>query len=422
MKVQYNDLDQPVFAFYNDTVWYNQPDLSFNAGYAYKFDVSDPSNNGFTMVFGTEVDNINTVLNDTDKVIRNGTPGTPDADAYVMLVLKDYTEGSFVYFEESIAGMGYVDAPILLDVNTSSSNLTPSNNTNLPSIVSTTFTDSLRNVYFTHSYSFDGSQYIEFEDDLLKIGTSTFIIEYYAYKKENYDYMYSTSNTGIWGQPTGAFLQNDYGNQSWFKIHANTDPNTITGHEFKISSFNDTLDKWYHIKIKLENPGLSTMKITVEKRNESNWSEVTTTTQTVTTKGNYNLTSEYFRLGGWAATTTSGFKGYLADFKMYKDVDVSLHLYIVTVADSVFVLSGTLQLEVPFTVSESYIFDQSAPSNAGEQLVFGTTSDDKVNLYTTGVTIMGTPGQPGAYTQIDVPDPAPSSLFYYSLNSNGMGY
>ena len=35
---------------------------------------------------------------------------------------------------------------------------------------------------------------------------------------------------------------------------------------------------------------------------------------------------------------------------------------------------------------------------------------------------MGTPGQPGAYTQIDVPDPAPSSLFYYSLNSNGMGY
>jgi hypothetical protein len=89
---------------------------------------------------------------------------------------------------------------------------------------------------------------------------------------------------------------------------------------------------------------------------------------------------------------------------------------------AVFYIEGTEKLEVPFIAGQTYIFDQSDSSNTGEQLVFGTTSDDKINLYTIGVTTMGTPGQSDAFTQIDVPDPAPSPLYYYSLNRNGMGF
>ena len=41
--------------------------------------------------------------------------------------------------------------------------------------------------------------------------------------------------------------------------------------------------------------------------------------------------------------------------------------------------------------------------------------------YTTGVTTNGTPGQAGAYTQIDVQSGAPSTLYYYCTNHSGMG-
>ena len=108
VSVQTNALDQPVFAFdlCGNGTFYNQPDLSFNTGEAYRFDVSDPANNGYTMVFGTEVDVSSTVLSDIDKVIRSGTPGS--SGAYVVLTLKDYTGDALVYFEDSSAGMGYV--------------------------------------------------------------------------------------------------------------------------------------------------------------------------------------------------------------------------------------------------------------------------------------------------------------------------
>ena len=35
---------------------------------------------------------------------------------------------------------------------------------------------------------------------------------------------------------------------------------------------------------------------------------------------------------------------------------------------------------------------------------------------------MGTPGQPGAYTRLDLPDDFVGTLYYYSLNTTGMGY
>ena len=47
-------------------------------------------------------------------------------------------------------------------------------------------------------------------------------------------------------------------------------------------------------------------------------------------------------------------------------------------------------------------------------------SKDSTPYYTDGVTVVGTPGQPGAYTRIDYSGSI--ALFYFSSGNTGMGY
>ena len=71
----------------------------------------------------------------------------------------------------------------------------------------------------------------------------------------------------------------------------------------------------------------------------------------------------------------------------------------------------------------TYRFDQSGATNSGHGLRFSTTSDGTHGggtEYTTGVSVVGTPGTSGAYTQIEVASGAPT-LYYYCVNHSGMG-
>ena len=97
--------------------------------------------------------------------------------------------------------------------------------------------------------------------------------------------------------------------------------------------------------------------------------------------------------------------------------------YIVAVSGSpaVFDISGSLQPQIDFTADTTYMFDQSDSTNAGNQIVFGTTPDASTN-YITGKTIMGTPGQVGAYTQLELPEDFSGPLFYYHDTIPYMGY
>ena len=79
--------------------------------------------------------------------------------------------------------------------------------------------------------------------------------------------------------------------------------------------------------------------------------------------------------------------------------------------------------EIPLTEGETYLFRQSAGSNATHQLRFSTTPNgthDGGVEYTNGVEYFGTAGSLGAYTKITVALGAPT-LYYYCVNHSGMG-
>ena len=86
-------------------------------------------------------------------------------------------------------------------------------------------------------------------------------------------------------------------------------------------------------------------------------------------------------------------------------------------------IDGALQATVSLSEGRTYKFDQSNGTNGGHPLRFSTTSNGTHGggtEYTTGVTVVGVPGNAGAYTQIVVAIGAPT-LYYYCTAHSGMG-
>ena len=90
---------------------------------------------------------------------------------------------------------------------------------------------------------------------------------------------------------------------------------------------------------------------------------------------------------------------------------------------NIYAIDGVPQPTLELAEGNTYYFDQSDSSNETHGLRFSETSDGTHaggSEYTTGVTVSGTAGQPGAYTQITVATDAPT-LYYYCINHSGMG-
>ena len=95
----------------------------------------------------------------------------------------------------------------------------------------------------------------------------------------------------------------------------------------------------------------------------------------------------------------------------------------VTASGGKFYLDGTEAQKASLSPSIQYRFDQSDSSNSGHPLKFSITADgthDSGTAFTTGVTVVGTAGQAGAYVQITVQQDSPT-LYYYCGNHSGMG-
>ncbi len=89
-----------------------------------------------------------------------------------------------------------------------------------------------------------------------------------------------------------------------------------------------------------------------------------------------------------------------------------------------YVIDGVQQDTIMIGAGLTYKFDQSDSSNGNHPLRFSTTSNGTHSggvEYTTGVTTNGVPGNAGAYTQIEVQNGAPSTLYYYCTQHSGMG-
>ena len=101
--------------------------------------------------------------------------------------------------------------------------------------------------------------------------------------------------------------------------------------------------------------------------------------------------------------------------------------YTVTVVSSggnKYAINGNTQQYVILFPRSTYKFDQADSTNNGHPLRFSETSNGTHNSgseYTTGVTTAGTPGNSGAYTQIEVTRNTPYLLYYYCTNHAGMG-
>ena len=89
----------------------------------------------------------------------------------------------------------------------------------------------------------------------------------------------------------------------------------------------------------------------------------------------------------------------------------SAHRYNGTGSSLGYKINGVFAPFLNLTPGNTYRFDQSDSSNSNHPLKFYLEAD-KSTLYSTGVTINGTAGQSGAYTEITISDTTPLVLHY----------
>jgi hypothetical protein len=451
-SVQHNLYDEPVWALYDSSysVYYNQPDLSFSAPNVYEFDVSDTSNNGYVLSFGTIVD-VSDATIESSYVTRTKPPGTTDAK--VLLDLRDYSGQSLVYFEQDVSGMGYVGYTVVTEVSTMD---TIFSNVTLPSFYwdfrtttpetngSDTYLSDIMDNQLMGSNVRAVSNGLSFNDSTdgpYFTSSSNLIVDDITFGGEcSYEAYFKTgSSVSVWArviafQQAGFILAAKYPDNNYNYIGG-----VFNSNHYYATGATTTTDTWYHVIVTVTSGGV--LKI---YKNATNYSAVANSafpSQTFT-NGQYK---NYFGMDNYGGNQTlNGNIRYIRFWQdhilsqtevtnlfgtkdtKYEVYQFSAELYTVTVSGNpgVFDLSGTPQLEINFSANTSYLFVQSDSTNAGQQIVFGYTPDDSANILTSadGVTVMGTPGRPGAYTQLDLSAGFIGPLYYYSDGSANMGW
>lgn len=118
----------------------------------------------------------------------------------------------------------------------------------------------------------------------------------------------------------------------------------------------------------------------------------------------------------------------LYDFYLSKDSQPLDQTFNVTVQSTAngnkFFIDGVETPNLQLTLGATYTFDQSDSSNSNHPFRFseilnGTHASGE--NYSTDVSVSGTPGSSGAFTQITITSSTPSSLYFYCAVHSGMG-
>ena len=394
VKVVSNILGQPVFAIKspNDNVYYNQPDISFGAGDSYEFDISHPSMKGYKMVFGTSVDVVSSIVSSVFSA---------DTKRIYLDVPSDYSGDKLVYFDESISGMGYsayVDAgpfgTLTFDFEIDEQGWYNVYNTN---------------PYFQrHNNSTWGESSKMPADGSYTIATSSYG------SRDNYE------NTMTFRSPNIQLQNNTYNISSYF-IGRSRSGSTSMWSPFSQGSNTDGGGK-ICLALRRISDDKYVSDMGRSSDGDSPWEQASMNSSNIYSDTSFSE-SELYTLDlvdqrhgdwGWIGMDT-------VVITNARPADVISYTYYVTVLKGEFYIQyDSTTTEAPnltFTSGTLYTFVQSDPSNANEPLVLGTTSDNNSSMINYQ-TVVGLPGQPGAYTSFTATS---ETVVYFSYNTTNMG-
>ena len=399
-----------------ETVYYAQPDLSFGAGFVGQFDVADIGS--YSLVFGTEVDVSSTVQ--TQYFSQNG-------DTIILSIPDDYSGNSLVYFEDTSAGMGYY-IPKLEESSTTpeihytfeeGTGTTVVNHGSMGTSANATITDTnSRMSYITGkvgTYSLyrntrsSGTGFLDF-NGINPTHTNGFTFCMWMKYTSGWD------NDNIW---LGTWYD---GQPSIFVNHVGIQCGGILC--MNIADINANADVWHHYTIVLN---CTTTNVGTNQTYDS------TTYYDGIVKGSttYTYSNAFNGIRLFSANNQyNSLQGAIDDVRLYNSVLSESEIlsivnppsepisYSVTVSNEVFYIDGSANPNLIFTPDTTYIFDLSHNSNTGNTFVLGTVPDSSTNLIDYQ-TIIGTPGQPGAYASFTATS---ETVYYYSFETPYMGY
>ena len=420
VKTETNVLGNKVFSIQKpgESVFYIQPDLSFGAGFIGQFNVSQ-IDGSYSLVFGTTVDDVASVQ--TQYYSKTG-------DIIFLSIPADYSGDSLKYFEDTSAGMGYYETsgsgvlseteytnttaltPVIgdtisrTDTDASNVTITLSDNTNYP-FANGDYTISLSSRYINANQI---SLAAVLDEDPPTEGGAFNEYMYWEFRWTSY----GTDRTPDNDCPTTtASNNNDYVGEyiqlempykttlNTTRIMNRTSNSAYKPDEFVLLGKNSGSSVFDYIGTKTGVNDLFTGSLTgtVFTFNSNTPYD---TYRIVVTKA-----YQYVQMGIWSITG-------------YPLLPIIPQYHTVTVSGEVFYIDGSANPNLTFTPDTIYIFDLSHNSNAGNTFVLGTVPDSSTNLIAYQ-TIVGTPGQPGAYTTFTA---SGETVFYYSFETPNMGY
>ena len=436
VKVATNVLGESVFSIQKpgETDYYLQPDISFGAGTNIVFDVSDPTMADISLVFGTTVDNSSSIVNSF--VTRSS--GTITLD-----ICSGYTGETIKYFEDSSTGMGYNKYLTSNTLNTIFNGVTQPSfywdfRTTTPETDGTdTYVSDIMDVSDTNlkavakgSLSFNSLNGPTFNStDYIQIDPFTF-----GGKCSVEVYYYVTSFT-IWQRilcftnstsllSDRYIIASSFGDTEKFGVSIQNG-NGVYG---DYGATTTSLNTWYQAVVTIDETG--NLEAYVNKVDQGYNTTITLPKQ----ERIYNL------VGAANNVSTQGLNGQIGFVRIWQDHVLTTSeisalydkrddpygsgnsslVYTVTVSGSpqVFYMDTSANPDLSFASGETYVFDQSDPSNEDNRIVLSTVNDSSANLidYQTAV---GTPGQPGAYTTFTA---SGETVYYMSYQSSSMGY